>query len=66
MNNQLRKITVEVPVGDLSAQELTGGGVAETIRAGLKQLANVRSSRSSQLRGTFSTIDLDELRQDRR
>jgi hypothetical protein len=69
MNDQIRKITVEVPAGDLAmAQELTGEGVTETIRTAVKTLANQRRQQEfRKLRGTFKfTIDLDELRQDRR
>jgi hypothetical protein len=66
--NALRKITVEVPVGDLqAAQDLTGEGVTETVRQALKRLAQVQAQREfRKLRGTFKfTIDLDELREDR-
>ena len=39
--NELRKITVQVPERDLEmAQDLTGEGVTETVRAGLKKLAS--------------------------
>ena len=65
----LRKITVQVPEGDLEmAQELTGQGVTETVRAGLKKLAEARAQQEfRKLRGTFKfTIDLDKLREDRR
>lgn len=68
MNNQLRKITVEVRVDDLvKAQALTGEGITETVRAGLKELANIRTQNElRKLRGTFKfTIDLEELREDR-
>ena len=64
----LRKITVQVPEEDLqSAQAYTGEGVTETVRAGLKTLANIRAQNElRKLRGTFKfTIDLDELREDR-
>jgi hypothetical protein len=45
-DNGLRKITVEVAVRDLeSAQALTGKGVTETVRIGLKQLASVGAQR---------------------
>ena len=64
----LRKITVQVPEEDLqSAQAYTGEGVTDTVRAGLKTLANIRAQNELRnLRGTFKfTIDLDELREDR-
>ena len=64
----LRKITVQVPEQDLEkAQEFTGEGVTETVRAGLKKLAEARAQQEfRKLRGTFKfTIDLDELREDR-
>lgn len=42
----LRKITVEVPDELLkSAQSFTGGGVTETVRQGLKQLASARAQK---------------------
>jgi hypothetical protein len=49
------------------AQELTGEGVTETVRAALKKLAQIRAQQEARkLRGTFQfTIDLDELRKDR-
>lgn len=68
MNTQLRKITVEVPAHDLKmAQELTGEGITETVRAALRQLASIKAQNElRKLRGTFQfTIDLDELREDR-
>jgi hypothetical protein len=64
----VRKITVEVPVRALEmAQELTGGGVTDTVRAALKKLASIQAQRELlKLRGTYKfTIDLDELREDR-
>jgi hypothetical protein len=67
--SELRKITVQVPESDLEkAQELTGQGVTETVRAGLKRLAQIQAQRDlMKLRGTFKfTIDLDELREDRK
>lgn len=63
-----RKITVHVPADELAlAQELTGEGVSETVRAALRKLASVQAQQEfRQLRGTYKfTIDLDELRQDR-
>lgn len=67
--SEMRKITVHVPEDVLeSAQAYTGEGVTETVRAGLKQLASIRAQQElRKLRGTFKfTIDLDELREDRR
>ncbi len=69
MNQQFRKVTVQLPESDLSlAQELTGEGVTETIRTALKALANQRRQQEfRKLRGTFKfTIDLADLRKDRR
>jgi hypothetical protein len=65
----LRKITVEVPRQDLElAQAYTGEGVTETVRVALKKLAAAEAQREfRKLRGTFNfTIDLDELRKDRK
>jgi hypothetical protein len=67
--SELRKITVQVPANDLRlAQELTGEGVTETVRAALQKLAQMQAQqRARKLRGTFKfTIDLDELREDRK
>lgn len=63
----MRKITVEVPESDLQgAQALTGLGVTETVRAGLKTLASIKAQQQlRKLRGTYKfSIDLDELRDD--
>jgi hypothetical protein len=65
---RLRKITVEVPEQDLiKAQELTGEGVSDTVRAALKKLASIRAQHELlKLRGTFKfSLNLDELREDR-
>jgi hypothetical protein len=65
---ELKKITVQVPIDDLElAQKLTGEGVTETVRAGLKKLASMQAQHDLlKLRGTFKfTIDLDKLREDR-
>ena len=65
----LRKITVHVSEDDLrKAQAYTGEGVTETVRAGLKKLAAATAQREfRKLRGTFRfTINLDELREDRK
>jgi hypothetical protein len=66
--SQLRKITVQISEDDLrQAQELTGEGVTETVRAGLRKLAEIQAQQEfRKLRGTFQfTIDLDSLREDR-
>ena len=63
-----RKITVQVPASDLAmAQELTGEGVTETVRAALKRLASMQAQqRLGQLRGKVKfSMTLDELRHDR-
>jgi Arc/MetJ-type ribon-helix-helix transcriptional regulator len=65
---ELRKITVEVPEDLLErAQEATGAGVTETVRAGLKKLDSMRAQQDlRKLRGTLrSSFDLDMLREDR-
>jgi hypothetical protein len=67
--SQLRKITVQVPESDLvKAQELTGEGVTETVRAALKKLASIQAQHEfRKLRGSFKfSIDLDSLREDRK
>lgn len=63
----MRKITVEVPERDLEgAQALTGLGVTETVRAGLKTLSSIRAQQElRKLRGTYQfTTDLKALRDD--
>ncbi len=68
MNNQLRKITVEVPTNDLKmAQELTGEGVTETVRAALKKLANIHAQNElRKLRGKVKfSLSVEEMRYDR-
>jgi len=65
---QMRKITVEVPESDLqSAQALTGAGVTETVRAGLRRLASIQAQQEAlKLRGKVKfALSLDELRYDR-
>ena len=65
----MKKITVEVPEHDLAmAQELTGEGVSQTVRAGLKKLIAAKAQKDfRKLRGSFQfSIDLDELREDRK
>ena len=64
----LKKITVEVPVDDLAmAQELTGTGVTDTVRAALKKLAGIQAQHDfAKLRGKVKfSLTLDELRYDR-
>ena len=66
--DKYRKITVQVPTADLAkAQELTGQGVTETVREGLKRLASIRAQhRLRELRGAVKfSLTLDELRHDR-
>jgi hypothetical protein len=69
MDEGMRKITIEVPERDLAlAQELTGAGVTETVRAGLRKLLSDKAQREfRKLRGTYKfALDLDELREDRK
>jgi len=66
---QLRKITVQVSEKDLeNAQAYTGEGVTETVRAALKKLASMKAQEELlKLRGSVRfTLDLDELRDDRK
>jgi hypothetical protein len=66
---EMRKITVDVPADDLAAaQEFTGAGVSETVRAALRRLGSIHAQHElRKLRGTYKfTIDLDELREDRK
>ena len=68
MNRPLRKITVEVPTRDLElAQEFTGGGVTDTVRAGLRKLASIQAQqRLMKLRGKVKfSLTLEEMRYDR-
>jgi hypothetical protein len=65
---ELRKITVQVPSDDLAlAQKLTGEGITETVRAGLKKLASMQAQKELiKLRGKVNfSMSLDELRYDR-
>jgi hypothetical protein len=69
MDDGMRKITIEVPERDLAlAQEFTGAGITETVRAGLKKLLADQAQRNfRKLRGTYKfALDLDELREDRK
>jgi hypothetical protein len=64
----VRKITVEVPADDLDrAQAFTGEGVTETVRAGLKRLAQIKVQQDfRKLRGSVKfALSLEELRRDR-
>lgn len=68
MTAAVRKITVQVPERDLElAQELTGKGVTETVRAGLKKLASIRAQRELlKYRGKVKfSMTLDEMKYDR-
>jgi len=62
---EMRKITVQIP-GNLleKAQEQTGEGVTETVRAGLKYLASIRAQQELKaLRGKVKfSVDLMALR----
>jgi hypothetical protein len=65
---QLRKITVDVPADDLAAaQEFTGTGVTETVRAALKQFrSTLAQQKLKSLRGKVKfSLSLEELREDR-
>jgi len=67
--SEFRKITVQVPAADLDrAQELTGEGITETVRLALQRLAQIQVQQDARkLKGTFKfTIDLDQLREDRK
>ena len=69
MEDGLRKITVQVSEADLdAAQAYTGEGITETVRTALKKLAVAKAQQEfRKLRGSFKfTIDLDELREDRK
>ncbi len=66
--DELRKITVQVSERDLElAQELTGEGVTETVRAALKKLASIRAQqRLLSYRGKVKfKLTLDEMKYDR-
>lgn len=65
---EMRKITVEVDEGDLlGAQDFTGQGVSETVRAALKQLRSMQAQRRLlALRGKVKfSMSLEELKRDR-
>ena len=64
---KLRKITVQVPESDLEkAQALTGEGVTETVRAGLRRLAALKAQQELRsLRGAYRfRMNLADLRDD--
>jgi hypothetical protein len=66
--SELKKITVQVSERDLDlAQQFTGQGVTETVRAALKKLASMQAQHELlKLRGTVKfSMSLDELRHDR-
>ena len=68
MNKTVRKITVEVPAHDLEmAQELTGEGITETVRAALKKLASIRAQNElRKLRGKVKfSMTWQEMKYDR-
>ena len=63
--NEMRKITVHVPGALLEqAQALTGEGVTETVREGLKKLAAINAQKKAiKLRGKIKFgVDLMALR----
>ena len=65
---EMRKITVDVSADDLAAaQELTGAGVTETVRAALKKLRSIQAQQKLKaLRGKVKfSLSLEELREDR-
>ena len=62
---EMRKITVDVPAGDLAAaQKYTGAGVTDTVRAALKHFRSVQAQQELlKLRGKVKfDIDLMALR----
>lgn len=66
--DHMKKITVEIRRKDLEkAQELTGQGVTETVRAGLRKLASMQAQQELRtLRGKVKfSMSLKELRHDR-
>lgn len=67
--NDMRKITVEVPVQDLEeAQALTGKGVTETVRDALRRMRSIRAQqRALELQGKVKfSLTLEEMRYDKR
>jgi hypothetical protein len=68
MQSETQKITAHVPKSLLKeAQESTGLGITETVKAGLEVLAKQRAfEHLMKMRGKVKLkIDLDELRSDR-
>ena len=66
--NDMRKITVEVPVDILAkAQDETGKGVTETVREGLRKLASIRAQKLAlQMRGKVKfSMTWQEMKEDR-
>jgi hypothetical protein len=63
----MKKITVEVPVETLEAAMAGGAGVAETVRAALKEFAHKQASkRLLALEGKLDLgLNLEELRKDK-
>ncbi|HWA91277.1 MAG TPA: hypothetical protein VG889_14670 [Rhizomicrobium sp.] len=65
---EMRKITVEVPVDDLTAaQDFTGEGVTETVRAALRRLRSDRALKKLRaLRGKVKfSMTWQEMKYDR-
>lgn len=64
---EMRKITVEVPVETLEAAMRDGGGLAETVREALRELAHKRAcARILAMEGKLDLgLDLEELRKDK-
>lgn len=66
--SEFRKITVEVDRRELEkAQEFTGKGVTETVRAGLRKLSSIRAQQNlRKFRGKVSfSVGARDLRHDR-
>ena len=65
---EMRKITVDVPADDLAAaQEYTGAGVTETVRAALAKLRSIRAQQELlKLRGKVKfSMTWQEMKYDR-
>ncbi len=65
---EMRKITVDVPADDLAAaQEYTGTGVTETVRAALAKLRSIRAQQELlKLRGKVKfSMTWQEMKYDR-
>ncbi|MBU6296757.1 MAG: hypothetical protein KGJ79_00755 [Alphaproteobacteria bacterium] len=66
--NEMRKITVEVPAGDLqAAQDYTGAGVTETVRAALAKLrSDLAQKKALELQGKVKfSMTWQEMKYDR-